>query len=1042
MKKFFKSSYFALMLLFIYIPIFVMIVMSFNSGNNLSEWQGFSTKWYTSFLENSPFVKSILVSLFVAVVSTIVSIVIGVLAVIGLSKMRRRISNNWVRVANIPLVNADVITAVGLMLLFIFSGLKFGIFTLISAHVSFNVPYVIITVLPFMKRIDQNYLDASKDLGATTTKTIWKVVLPILLPSIVTAAAICFAMSFDDFIISYFTGGDQTNVSTFIYTAKRMQPYINVFGVFMVIIVTLILLVWNGCQFINNKSKTVKELIKKGDYKIKIRNALENKIIYWKACMENEVKTRHSKSIINWIKYRILSLQLRIKKNKNFNSKISRLEWKIALLTDEIAEAKRVKTIHTKLSEKKKQIEAKIQKLNNAKKAQKFEAVIAKINKKLYKYEKEIEWFKDRDINDKQRAKEIGEEIVKLQSESASLQKGDKDYDWYLNKIKSLTKKQKELNEGRDKAKLRETVAKLEAMKAKSISSIEETYSVWLAQKNKVFKEVSLVEAIDKKIKKLKTNNASENEIASLLEVRNTKMQEAKDVYSQKIQKAEAKLNAVKDDINKKQEKYFPDVTAEGYTSKRTRWINRSWKRLSLGVLLLGSFGLLTAAYVKNNVYDLVVGNWGSYIDTSLLTDFEKENNVKINYQQYDSNESLYNKSYTFSYDIMVPSDYMAKKLAQENKLQKIDWCRVEVLQTPNFDGAPTDCEKNNDQPISETFDKLSDTLVNVDNKTVLDTNGEPILNYAIPYLWGDVRMIWNIKNQKVIDLLSSKGIYNPDTKETDESKLSWNILWEAADLGLDVKLNEDPKNVFMFAFEKLFGNVMAVKAAPENGNLSKQQQIDLAEVEVKKLVSKSNVGIYGDQLTDKIATGDFDVTVVYNGDAIYGHSDDYESSSEGDEEGDEEETTPNEESSSDEARTRSNMSITSRIEGGNPNLESISLIPNAPAEYKPANGESVGEVKQTTNIWTDFMVISKDNRNLDLTYKFINMIYSRYAQEKIAEETGYTVPTSYVIDNPPYDGVLGEWYVPTEDGEPFDLDATWDNYMVDKFNNIIATKN
>ncbi|QBQ07357.1 spermidine/putrescine ABC transporter permease [Spiroplasma gladiatoris] len=1044
MKKLFKSSYFALILLFIYIPIFVMILFSFNSGNSVSEWNGFSSKWYKTFLENSPFVKSIIVSLFVAVVSTIISIVIGVMAVIGLSKMKIKTSNRWVRIANIPLVNADVITAVGLMLFFIFAGLKFGIFSLICAHVSFNVPYVIITVLPFMNRIDKNLIDASKDLGAAGTKTVRKIVLPILLPSIITATAICFAMSFDDFIISYFTGGDQTNVSTFIYTAKRMQPYINVFGVFLVLVTVLVVLLWNGYQIINNKAKTNKELIKKGDYKIKMRNALQNKINILQASIETELKTRKSKSVVKWTKFKILDLHLKIKRNRSFNSKISKLEWKVALLNEEIAESKRLTTIITKLNEKKLQLQSKIEKINNIKKSEKLQAVIYKIDKKLDKYQKEVDWIKERELADKQKAIEIGNEINVLNKEFLVLTQEDKDYQWYKDKINSLTKKQQELNEGRNIAKLRETIQKLQSMKEKSVESIEKTYQEWLAQKKLVLKQVSIVESLDKKLNNLKIANASDEQINNLVALRNQKVSEVKELYSAKIQKLQTKLNSLNDELNKKREKYFPDVTAEGYVSKRASWFQRSWKRLGLGVLLVGSFGLLTTAYIKNNVYDLVIGNWGSYIDPTLITDFEKENNVKINYQQFDSNETLYNKTYTFSYDMMVPSDYMVKKLAQENKLQKLDWCKIDVLQTPkNVQGLPNSCPKDQRTDFDENFDKIDDTLVEVLNKTVIAPDDTPILNYGIPWIWGDVRMVWNLNNDKVVELLKNKNIYDQDEQKegqenlvTHEENLSWGLLWEAANAGMDVKVNSDPKNVFMFAFEKLFGQIMAMPPSEENGKLSKQEQIDKAEVEVKSLVSHKNVGLYGDEIVDKIAKGDFDVAVVYNGDALYSHTSDYESETE---DGEEDQEEPNSEESDGNESTSDDLKITHKIDGGNPDLNSISLIPGGLAEDKVSEEKGV---RQSTNIWSDNLVLSADNRNLDLSYKFINFIFTRESQERIVEETASSTPLSYLIENPPYEGELAKWFKPTNKGEPFDLDKVWDNYMVDKFNNIIATKN
>jgi spermidine/putrescine transport system permease protein len=167
MKKFLGSSYFVIILSLLYIPIVIMMIFSFNSGSSTSVFTGWSLKWYDDFIHNSPFLKSIITSLFVAVVSTTISIVIGIMAVIGLWRMPQRRSRKWLGMANIPLINADVITAVSLMVIFLLAGLKFGIVTLIAAHISFNIPYVIITVMPFVRKIDKNLIAASKDLGSS-----------------------------------------------------------------------------------------------------------------------------------------------------------------------------------------------------------------------------------------------------------------------------------------------------------------------------------------------------------------------------------------------------------------------------------------------------------------------------------------------------------------------------------------------------------------------------------------------------------------------------------------------------------------------------------------------------------------------------------------------------------------------------------------------------------------------------------------------------------------------------------------------------------
>ncbi|QEH61413.1 spermidine/putrescine ABC transporter permease [Spiroplasma chinense] len=1046
MKRFFKASYFAIILLLIYVPIAVMIIFSFNSGSNLNRFEGFSLKWYSSFLANSPFVKSIIVSLFVAMMSTIISIIIGMLAVIGLAKSRRKVRDKWVRIANIPLVNADVITAVGLMLIFIFSGMKFGIVSLLAAHVSFNVPYVIVTVLPFMLRIDKNLLDASKDLGSTPTKTFFKVVLPILLPSIITGAAICFAMSFDDFIISYFTGGDQTNVSTFIYTAKRMQPYINAFGTILVAAIIFIILVWNAIEIGDQKSTLNKELLKKGDYKIKLRTALENKIAVWQACIDTELKTRRSKNLFKWMKYNTLQLQIKRLNSKNNNSKISKLEWKKALLTDEIKEEKRFKTIHAKLVEKKAQIELKISKLDNEKKIKKLESVVYKLDKKIDKYQGELDWIANRDEIAKEKASHVLDQINTLRVEMDALDQNDKkQLNWYKKKIAVLETKRSELIEGKVNLKLRMTIEKLEVLKTKNEEISRVKYEELQKQKALVLKQVSIVESIDKKIAKLEANKENIenfNEQYDILQAeRKEKMELVKDAYYGKIEAAKAKLNDIQEETTKKMKKHFPDVLAEDYVAPKGRWIAKKWKPITMGTILVSSFSLITTAYIMNNIYDLVVGNWGSYIDMDVITNFEKEYGVKVNYQQYDSNESLYNKNYTFNYDLMVPSDYMVQKMGNEGLLQPIKWECLPTVDSSSWYNGPSSCDLDiNNDPEYEA-NTINEALVNevmADIKITDEEGDKTAIDYSIPYIWGDVRFVFNTTNSSLMTWLIDKGVVktsdDPIHDDTngyivDEASLSWSLLWEAANKGYNLALNEDPKNVFMYAFEKLYGNVKPEDSSEVNG-LSKKQQVDAAAAEVKTLLAPKNVGIYGDQLIDKVAIGDYDVAVMYNGDAIWALSEDYEP--EGDEDEDapaveEEPTVPGEEEEW--------------------SLKGLTGVPEANVET-----EGFEDKIQNTNIWTDNMVISKKNRNLRLTYDFINYLLKEDNQYLIVDETGSTSPLENIIEGvmePDEDTgeyyfgspTITSWFMPTDIGTSFTFDEVIDNYLVDEFNKIVATK-
>ncbi|WP_308150100.1 extracellular solute-binding protein [Spiroplasma sp. AdecLV25b] len=266
MKSFFKNSYLAIIFLLLYTPILVLMAFSFNGGDSVRSWSYFSFDAYGDLFAQSQLWQSVSVTLIVAFISTFVAVIIGTFAALGLSKTRKLTRNLTLGITNIPLVNADIVTAVSLMLLFMALGFSFGLGTLILSHISFNIPYVIITVLPKIRQINVSQLEASQDLGASPWYTLRKIVLPTIKPAIVAGAAIAFAMSFDDFLISYFTGGNTSNVSTFIYSLKRIKPYINAFSTIIIVLITLTIISWNGYVVVKKQIKQRNEKITKSIY--------------------------------------------------------------------------------------------------------------------------------------------------------------------------------------------------------------------------------------------------------------------------------------------------------------------------------------------------------------------------------------------------------------------------------------------------------------------------------------------------------------------------------------------------------------------------------------------------------------------------------------------------------------------------------------------------------------------------------------------------------------------------------------------------------
>jgi len=244
--RFFTSGYLILVLLFIYLPILYVMVFSFNDSKSMISFSGFSLRWYESMFENREMLESIYYTLLVALIATVVSTVVGTVAAIGLSKARPLLKNIALELNNLPVLNPDIVTAISLMLLFLSVKIQRSIVTLTLAHITFCIPYVILSVLPKLRQLDDNVAEAALDLGATPVKALTRVIIPQIAPAIFSGALIAFSMSFDDFVISFFTAGvDVQNISMYVYSMKRFNPSVNALSTLIVIAVTLILVLAN-----------------------------------------------------------------------------------------------------------------------------------------------------------------------------------------------------------------------------------------------------------------------------------------------------------------------------------------------------------------------------------------------------------------------------------------------------------------------------------------------------------------------------------------------------------------------------------------------------------------------------------------------------------------------------------------------------------------------------------------------------------------------------------------------------------------------------
>ena len=248
MKKKLETLYMAIIFIFLYAPIGTLIVLSFNSSKSRSKWGGFTLEWYQKMFDSSTIMSALQNTLTIAFLSALIATVIGVLVCIGINSLRKWQKNTILALNNIPMLNADIVTGLSLMLMFVFFGVSLGYNTILLAHITFNIPYVILSVMPKMKQTNMSAYEAAQDLGANPIYAFFKVVFPDLVPGIISGFLLAFSMSLDDFIITHFTKGAGINtLSTLIYSEVRLgiQPTIYALSTLIFVTVLILLLLVN-----------------------------------------------------------------------------------------------------------------------------------------------------------------------------------------------------------------------------------------------------------------------------------------------------------------------------------------------------------------------------------------------------------------------------------------------------------------------------------------------------------------------------------------------------------------------------------------------------------------------------------------------------------------------------------------------------------------------------------------------------------------------------------------------------------------------------
>lgn len=257
--------------IFLYLPIIVLMVFSFNKTKSRTHWSGFTLDWYKELFTDSTIMSSLQTTLLVSVIAALIAAVVGTFAAIGIYNMKRKWRSPLLTVNNIPVINADIITGVSMSLLFVsagaFFGFDLGFGTLLIAHITFNIPYIILSVMPKLYQMDSNLSEAAQDLGCTWFQTVYKVIIPEIMPGIINGLLIAFTMSVDDFVISYFTAGSSVqtlSMTIYAMTKRRISPKINAISTLLFAVVLILLVVVNMREARQEKAEIKKQKVLKG----------------------------------------------------------------------------------------------------------------------------------------------------------------------------------------------------------------------------------------------------------------------------------------------------------------------------------------------------------------------------------------------------------------------------------------------------------------------------------------------------------------------------------------------------------------------------------------------------------------------------------------------------------------------------------------------------------------------------------------------------------------------------------------------------------
>ncbi len=259
-RRIFGGIFMVLLMIFFYAPIIYIVFFSFNSGGSLSRFDGFSIRWYEKMFHDRTMLDAIKYTVVIAILATLISTFVGTVTSIGLSKSGKVLRGVVEQVNQFPIMNPEIVTAIGLLMFFSALHVNKGFMTMLLAHIMFCIPYVILSIMPKLRSLDPNIAEAAMDLGATPWQAMTKVIVPQIMPGIISGALIAFTMSFDDFVISYFvTGNGVNNISIKVYSmSKRVNPSVYSLSTVVIVIITVALVLINVIQFLSERKNRIK----------------------------------------------------------------------------------------------------------------------------------------------------------------------------------------------------------------------------------------------------------------------------------------------------------------------------------------------------------------------------------------------------------------------------------------------------------------------------------------------------------------------------------------------------------------------------------------------------------------------------------------------------------------------------------------------------------------------------------------------------------------------------------------------------------------